>query len=423
MVDRILETAKRNKVFLPADIPYGQTSLLSSSPSKQRGVALWEAIVKAQLKYPEGLETTLATIVSAMTTKDKPSNYLYQEIYRRFPDVARVIQELREVEEERKTAAYHIPESVLPMMDIRPYTTYARDGRVLKVAPIHTTKLPKGTILFRGIHSLNSMSTDFLGVSKNGVYCLPPQHMVYFYPFPFIDSTVSQYAIYVIYVLTDDTEIITLISPAPLTRSNRREKFLPYTSCNAIRIGCGLSGEALDPCLKSDFMSEYPNIAGIISVVGTERVRDFTSPKSTLSQYLGTYYGIYRDKDDDMPDIPEIALHPRKVKSMVDITGIPQFATAADFLRWFPEHEADYVYKPYHLFGARNVASIKTFLDERFADRRIQLDVTTGFFVDTELAKPEYRTNLVPAGPGAIAALDPARLRFTKATHGAAGGP
>ena len=328
------------------------------------------------------------------------------------------LQAVLDVEDGRAKRDAFVAASALPMMDVRPYAQYTNAGKVSKVVPVHTTKLPKGTLLFRGIHNLKSMPNDFLGVTAKKVYCLPPQYMVYFYPFPFVDSTVMIYAAYVIYVLTEDIEILSLISPAPLARANRVDKQVPYASCNEIAMGCGLEGREYDPCLKADFIHEYPSIVGMIGIAGKDRAalsRNLTKPDSKLAPYLDTYYGLYKDALSDIPAIPEIVLHPRKTKNMKDLTGTPVFKSAEDFLRWLPDHESAYVYKPYHAFSARNTATIQAFLDERFADKRIQLDATTGFFVDTELAKPEYRGNLVPAGPGAIGTLDPTRLRFTRA--------
>lgn len=308
----------------------------------------------------------------------------------------------------------------LPMMETRRYTHRRTDGAVHRVVPVHTTKLPKGTLLFRGVNGLGAMPNDFLGVTAGKTYCLPAHYMVYFYPFPFVDSTVTSYPSYVIYVLTEDTEILTLISPAPLARANRANKLVPFATCSELDrdMGCGLTGRPYDPCLKTEFMAEYPTIAGLIGIAGQDRaafVRRVADPRWRLTPYANTYFGGYKDSLDDAPGIPEIVLYPRKTKSMRDITGTPVFKSVEDFLHWLPDHEADYVYKPYHVFSARNPTVIQAFLDERFADNRIQLDATTGFFVDTELTNPDYRANLVPAGPGAIDALDPTRLRFTPA--------
>lgn len=310
----------------------------------------------------------------------------------------------------------------LPMMDVRMYTHLKPNGTAHSVVPIHTTKLPKGTLLFRGISALNSLPHDFLGVptGKAGakVYCLPAEYMVYFYPFPFIDTIIGNFSTYVIYVLTEDTEIGAFISPGPLARANRVNKVVPIQSCSEGPMGCGLEGRPYDPCLKRGFMLDYPHIPGIIGIAGQDRAsffRRLTSPKVQLGTYLNTYYGLYKDTLDDTPAIPEIILYPRKHKGFEDLTGTPVFGSAADFLRWLPDHEDQYVYRPYHVFGVRKTEDIKAFLDERFADGRIQLDATTGFFVDKAMAKPEYRGNLVPAGPDAIGTLDPTRLRFTRA--------
>ena len=308
----------------------------------------------------------------------------------------------------------------LPMMDLRRYTHRRTDGAVHRVVPVHTTKLPKGTLLFRGLTELGAIPNDFLGVTSGPTYCLPPHYMVYFYPFPFVDSTIWTYRSYVIYVLTEDTEILTLISPAPLARANRANKLVPFATCRELErgMGCGLEGRPYDPCLKTEFMTEYPTIAGLIGIAGQERAaltRNIANPRSRLTPYANTYFGGYKDSLDDAPGIPEIVLYPRKTKSMADLKGTPVFKSVEDFLRWLPDHEADYVYKPYRVFSVRDPRVIQPFLDERFADNRIQLDATTGFFVDTELANPDYRANLVPAGPGAIAGLDPTRLRFTQA--------
>lgn len=335
------------------------------------------------------------------------------------------------MEEGLSTLAEFRTEFGKPMMDVRVYTHKQPNGQTAAV-PVHTTKLPKGTLLFRGMGGLDAMSMDFLGVVVETpgatkakpvkTHCLPSHYMVYFYPFPFVDSTVGMYASYVIYVLTEDIEIASFIDPAPVSRANRRNKMVPIETCSEVdAMGCGLVGREFDPCFKSGFMQSHPDVLGLIAIAGQDRARFNKSIDDArgVGVYKDTYYGTYVDSMDPAPGIPEIVLYPRKIRGSGDITGTPKFATAAEFMRWLPDHKDTYAYEPYRVFSARHPTLIKDFLDERIADGRIQLDATTGFFVDTALTKDDYRGNLVPAGPGAIGALDPARLRFTTAKSAA----
>ena len=292
------------------------------------------------------------------------------------------------------------------------------------VFPIHSTTIPKGTLLFRGLNSKTQLIDDFLGTTRKDnaqmVHCLSPTYGVYFYPFPFIDETVGDYSVYAIYVLTTDIEVAAFISPGMFARADRSIDNLPLTSCSNLPRYCGNNGRAYDPCLSLGFMKEYPDVVGMLGIAGIDRNELIDNlkqkPGNTLVDSINTYFGVYQDTHSLTPGVPELVLYPRRTRGVKEITGTPAIYMVSDFYKWFADHETEYIYKPYRVFGTRDTSIIKRFLDERFADQSIQLDATTGFFVDTDLADPAYYPNLVPAGPNAIADLDPARLRFPKVT-------
>ena len=195
-----------------------------------------------------------------------------------------------------------------------------------------TTILPKGTLLFRGVRNVAQFDDDLMGVkmgdpagTKSNT-CMSPFYAVYFYPFPFADSTVGRYEHYGVYVTTRDITLLCLISPSPMTRGDRFAKDTPITTCSNIDVrafGCGLIGRHYDACLKPEYLKEFPDVTGTLAIANEDRrkfqevlkfEREQLEPEemSPLVTTLGTYVFPYLDSVDKTKQggIPEIVLHP-----------------------------------------------------------------------------------------------------------------
>jgi hypothetical protein len=140
---------------------------------------------------------------------------------------------------------------------------------------VYTTTLPRGTLLFRGVKDLSAIHEDLFGVLQGETYCLPPNYNVFFYPFPFVDSAVSDYSHLVVYVVMNDIKLATFISPSPMKRGDRhQDEGNPIVSCEKIpqdQHGCNLAGRPYDPCFTPEFRKEYPALSGMIAIANMDR--------------------------------------------------------------------------------------------------------------------------------------------------------
>ena len=59
---------------------------------------------------------------------------------------------------------------------------------------VQITTIPKGTLLFRAVSTIDRIREDIFGLRKGENHCLPPQYNVFFYPFPFADESIEDIA-------------------------------------------------------------------------------------------------------------------------------------------------------------------------------------------------------------------------------------
>jgi hypothetical protein len=296
--------------------------------------------------------------------------------------------------------------------------------------PVYTTILPKGTLLFRGIRTPRQLQEDLFGkrLEKEGenVYCISRNYVIYFYPFPFLDQSVSKYPYNVTYILKKDVEIAVLINPSPLFRGLRHisSPSIPIQSCDKeVPFGCGLAGRAYDPCFKKSFQDMYPSVTGLVAIANEDRERLHSLMNDTswkrYADYFNTFYSFYTDQQNTVPSVPEIVLYP--------FDGIrPEFK---------------YVVKPGELSTDANVYGIyymcsspggtasatpdfETYITQLTSPDgykyngvtlRAQIDKTTGFFVDPSIYTGDAK-NLLPANELARMGESFPELRFTRAT-------
>ena len=155
----------------------------------------------------------------------------------------------------------------------------------------YTTVIPKGTLLFRGVKSINDLISDFAGIRFPGNnYCLYPNFNVFFYPYPFISQTIKAYDYLCIFVLTHDIKIINLIEPSPFVRSDRGNNKGGIISCNDIEPECVDTGRIYDSCINFDVVKEK-NVVGMIGipVLDSKSLKKMIYSRNTIGLQYNKY--------------------------------------------------------------------------------------------------------------------------------------
>ncbi len=281
--------------------------------------------------------------------------------------------------------------------------------------PVYTTILPAGTLLFRGIQTESQIFDDFLGNANSDTseFCLPPNHNVFFYPFPFEDEP-GFYKYMVICVLVRDVEVACYLSPVPLASTDKAIPENPLQQCDKVQYGCGISGNPYDPCFRKSFHEQNPTVTGIIALAPSNRKALLPTmlhgkQSSENRQNYNKFFSLYTDARSIVPGVPEIIMYPRCVRSLVDVKtpfsifgGDFDYSDAFyDYIDSFTEYmstqkHADggplYSYKPYDLGLQPNKRKMFDLISSRIAlpdgatgandrDYPIRIDKTTGFFV------------------------------------------
>jgi hypothetical protein len=223
-----------------------------------------------------------------------------------------------------KTLDNYIPPSVPTGFEVRPTQSVNKLG-IEEISPIYVTTLPAGTVLFRGINTLIQLTQDVAGLSNNGKFCCNPNFSVYFYPFPFIDQTVSEFKHYAIYTVSRDIKVACFISPAPLARADRHIDGFPIVSCDKIpKSECGEIPKTYDACFTEAFRILNPDVVGMIGIASIDRHSLIDHIKG--GEFDDKYYNTYLDSHSLIPGVPEIVLYPFKGPLMKPYTQtIPNY--------------------------------------------------------------------------------------------------
>ena len=265
---------------------------------------------------------------------------------------------------------------------------------------VYVTTLPKGTVLFRGVRTLDKLYDDVYGLqTKDGPYCLPPEYNVFFYPFPFADATVGSYSHVLVYVTMHDIKLATFLSPSPMIRGDRHQGTGPIIACDKIAShGCGIAGRRYDPCFKPDFRAAHPDVSGMIGIADVDR-REFLNTANNafqgapLRKYFNQYVSAYTDSTGK-PGIPEVILHPLVTRGAAD-TMTPG---DTDIDAWYDTHTDTASYSVWRVLP-RDDGEILEFLQAStgagLGGLRVKLDTRTGFYVREADADAETRPHLV----------------------------
>lgn len=258
--------------------------------------------------------------------------------------------------------------------------------------PYHTTVIPKGTLLFRGVNSVVDLTVDFAGIlSSHSNYCLYPNYNVFFYPYPFVSETVKKYPHICIFVLTRDIKLINLISPSPYVRSDRLEGKGGIISCDKIEPECVTKGRPYDPCINVEVVKDK-SVVGMLGIAQTDAqsLRRLILKGGDTSIYYNKYFKLYKDSHHNI-GIPEFVLYPKKTVEPQKTEQIE------DFSEWIDKNKDELNYVHFHImdYDRLDLEEVMENLmsSEGFKGMHAAINVETGFFQIIELSKEFKKTN------------------------------
>jgi hypothetical protein len=230
---------------------------------------------------------------------------------------------------------------------------------------IQLMTVPKGTLLFRAVkHS----EADYIGTETSaGKLCIPVNYNVFFYTSPFVVDGVhwfdDGFPNVDAYVTPHDLKIVSMIKPASLTRSSRKEKGQIVEACSEQK-AC-LKGREYDPCFKPEFLRAFPNVHGWIALTAADSKEVLTAIKQ---RKLDASTITLVEDSRGVRGPPEIALYPLKTRSLQDV---------------FIEHPQEWKASKKGEYNYVHVATLKRHCDDRtkFLQERATYNSKTGFYM------------------------------------------
>ena len=186
-----------------------------------------------------------------------------------------------------------------------------------------TVILPAGTLLFRG-SGPDDLFREYNGLEDN--YCMSPTSQVFFYPAPYVSQSVNNYSIHTIYTSNYDLELILMIKPASMYKSdeNNKQSSSIVKICSDISAidECGFAMSRSDPCFTTKLLKDFPNILGYI---GLDR-RDISKFMAQYPIYLKLQMHKHIMKilpsvvsnSREVTGVPEIVIHPLHLRGTDD---------------------------------------------------------------------------------------------------------
>ena len=181
-----------------------------------------------------------------------------------------------------------------------------------------TIVIPKGTVLFRGLHDMVELTSTFAGIRVKRKdapnYCLGINHRVYFYPYPFVANLVSNYKHIIMFVTKRDMTLINLVSPA---RYSYHEYGPALRSCNipGCHLGIGQDSNPREYCINYDIVSN--NVTGVTGIHGGDGFELRNDPPKYLP-YFNKYFTTFTDAKGTI-GVPELILNPRQIPNVKEL--------------------------------------------------------------------------------------------------------
>jgi hypothetical protein len=181
-----------------------------------------------------------------------------------------------------------------------------------------TIVIPKGTILFRGLHDMVELTSAFAGLRvkrrDQPNHCLGINHRVYFYPYPFVADLVSNYKHVIMFVTMRDMTLVNLVSPG---RYTYHEYGPALRNCRipGCHLGSGEEGAPHEYCINYDIVSN--NVSGVAGIHGADGINLREDPPKYLP-YFNKYFTTFTDAKGKI-GLPELILHPRQIPNVKEL--------------------------------------------------------------------------------------------------------
>ena len=264
-----------------------------------------------------------------------------------------------------------------------------------------TIVIPKGTVLFRGFDNTSTLTSDFAGIPIGETFCLRPNFNVFFYPFPFVSSTIKMFRYMTIYVTPRDLKLVNLILPSKFNRQNRETGTGGIISCNKVDIGCGAVGREYDPCV--DYTKVSKDVSGMLAIAKAD-AETLRGSRAMFQNWVNKYFTTYKDSRG-LVGVPEFVLHPRMDKT-------ERTEKITDFQPWYRANRNGFNYTYLHVMQY-NPSSVQALMDEFMSDDgldlgddepyHLKLNKKTGFFQIVEFSnnQSELISPNLAVNPGA----------------------
>ena len=238
--------------------------------------------------------------------------------------------------------------------------------------------IPQGTALFRGFNNTSTLTSDFAGMDDGGKFCLHENYNVFFYPFPFVSGSVSNYTYTTLYVTMRDLKLINLILPSKYNRRDKESGIGGIVRCDKAPMGCGKKGRHFDPCV--DYSKVPKDVSGVVAIAQAD-AHNLKMSKVIFENWINKYFATYKDSRG-LVGVPEIILHPRMDKT-------PQTETISDFKPWYRKNKRKFNYNYLRIMSSEP-GSVKQMMDAFMSDGgldfgdiepyHMKLNKKTGFF-------------------------------------------
>lgn len=231
-----------------------------------------------------------------------------------------------------------------------------------KKETINFTTLKKGTVLFRGLNSPN-LEMDFLGPRENlsgeNSYHCYPNFYVYFYPYPFVSDTISNFSNMVMYYLTTDVEVVLGVLPSENMRNDRHKENYLF-SCIDKEISSKFEGREYDACFDEGFLRKNPKTSGIFTISPTDGEAHVSFSLTPKHKQLSKFFHFNQTVEADI-GVAEIMLHP--LRNRVQKEVITTFEENENIYNYIKKNESLFNYKPFYTTKHRQFAADQLYTD------------------------------------------------------------
>jgi hypothetical protein len=236
-----------------------------------------------------------------------------------------------------------------------------------------TVIIPRGTILFRGIHFENKhkydkIFSDIIGIHDGHAPSIAPTMNVFFYPVPYVSDVVDIFNIHIMYITQYDIELMLLVSPSTISRNdiyemNPNKDEIALCSNISDTDKCGFKMSTSDPCLTDIVRRRFPQIDGYIAIAKgdaetfslkfknmTDVYERYNLAKQMLSSIITDYRGV--------EGIPEIVIHPLRFREQDCFRIRDRFYNSERIVKYCVENRALYNYFPLLYFTNKGVYTL-----------------------------------------------------------------